>query len=181
MHDPRAFVGMGVVYATSPRGACHNAGDMYLVDLGAPVPDLGIELGERLESSAEKALMTSRIMDWRSLYNSLIMCVFCNPPASEVLALLNAATGWDLALGDLLTLGARSLDLRRLMNGKLGLTAADDHLPDLLLNPLPDEEVETAVPDMERLLSAFYEVRGWDSRSGMPQAARRRQLGLPLT
>jgi len=180
MHDPRAFVGMGLVYATSPRGACHNAGDMYLVDLGAPVPELGIELGERLESSAEKALMTSRIMDWRSLYNSLIMCVFCNPPASEVLALLNAATGWDVTLGDLLTLGARSLDLRRLMNGKLGLTAADDRLPDLLLKPLPDVEVETAVPDMERLLSAFYEVRGWDARSGMPSPARREILELPL-
>ena len=37
MHDPRAFAGMALVYATSPRGACHNQGDMFLVDLGAPV------------------------------------------------------------------------------------------------------------------------------------------------
>ncbi len=179
MHDPRAFVGMGLVYATAPRGACHNQGDMFLVDLGAPVPELGIELGDRLESSAEKALMTSRVMDWRALYNSLIMCVFCNPPASHVLDLLNAATGWGLELADLLPLGERAFDLKRMLNGKFGLTAEHDRLPKLLLQPLPDEQVETRVPDMGLLLKEFYKLRGWEPDSGMPDAETRLRLGLP--
>ena len=34
MHDPRAFAGMAVTYALSPRGACHMQGDMYGVDAG---------------------------------------------------------------------------------------------------------------------------------------------------
>jgi aldehyde:ferredoxin oxidoreductase len=178
MHDPRAFVGMGLVYATSPRGACHNQGDMYLVDLGAPVPELDIQLGDRLESSEEKALMTARVMDWRTLYDAMIMCTFCNPAVSQVLDLLNGATGWGLEAADLLPLGERAFNLKRLLNGKLGLTAANDRLPKALLQPLPDQEVETAVPDMGVLLPAYYRARGWDADTGMPNSEKLHQLGL---
>lgn len=178
MHDPRAFVGMSLVYATSPRGACHNQGDMFLVDLGAPVPELDIQIGDRLESSEEKALMTARVMNWRTLYNSLIMCVFCNPPVQTILDMLNAATGWDVQMSDLLPLGERAFQLKRLLNGKLGLTAQNDRLPKLLLQPLPDTSVETAVPDMEVLLPAYYRIRGWDPHTGMPGRQRLVELGL---
>jgi aldehyde:ferredoxin oxidoreductase len=178
MHDPRAFAGMGLIYATAPRGACHIQGDMYLVDLGAPVPEIDIQLTDRLESSEIKALMTSRVMDWRTLYNSMIMCIFCKLPPGNIVDLLNAATGWELQVGDLLALGERALDLKRLLNGKLGLTAQDDRLPKLLLQPLPDEQVETRVPDMQVLLPAFYRVRGWDPDTGMPTAGKLKELGL---
>ena len=178
MHDPRAFAGMALVYATSPRGACSNRGDMYLVDFGIPVYELDIQLGDRLDSSAEKALMTSRVQDWRSLYDSMIMCMFCNPPPNTILEMLNAATGWGLQLGDLLPLGERAFNLKRLFNGRLGLTAKNDRLPKLLLEPLPDSEVQTRVPDMDVLLPAFYQVRGWDPVTGMPAPEKLRELGL---
>jgi aldehyde:ferredoxin oxidoreductase len=178
MHDPRAFAGMALVYATSPRGACHEQGNMFLVDLGAPTPELDIQLGDRLESSEEKALMTARVMSWRTLYNSMVMCNFCNPPVSTIVELLNAATGWDLRIEDLLPLGERAFQLKRLLNGKLGLTPQNDRLPKLLLQPLPDTTVETQVPDMDVLLPAFYRVRGWDSDTGMPTSEKLRDLGL---
>jgi len=178
MHDPRAFVGMALVYATSPRGACHNQGDMYLVDLGAAVYELDIQVGDRLESSPEKALMTSRAQDRCTLYNSMVMCLFCNPAVSTIVDLLNAATGWDVQISDLLPLGERAFNLKRLFNGKLGLTAKDDRLPKLLLQPLSDPQVETRVPDMDVLLPAFYRVRGWDPETGMPTPEKRRALGL---
>jgi aldehyde:ferredoxin oxidoreductase len=178
MHDPRAFAGMGLVYATSPRGACHEQGDMFLVDLGAPLPELDIPTGNRLESSEEKALMTARVMNWRTLYNALVMCNFCAPPVSSIVDLLNAATGWELQIKDLLPLGERAFQLKRLFNGKMGLTPANDRLPKLLLQPLPDTTVETQVPDMDVLLPAFYRVRGWDPDSGMPTAEKRQEVGL---
>lgn len=37
MHDPRAFLGMAVTYALSPRGACHMEGDMFGLDIGQGV------------------------------------------------------------------------------------------------------------------------------------------------
>jgi aldehyde:ferredoxin oxidoreductase len=178
MHDPRAFAGMALTYATSPRGACHEQGDMFLVDLGAPVPELDIITGERLESSEEKALMAARVMNWRTLYNSMIMCNFSAPPAQTILDMLTAATGWDLQIGDLLPLGERAFQMKRLLNGKLGLTPQNDRLPKLLLLPLPDTTVETRVPDMDVLLPAFYRVRGWDPNTGMPTRAKLQELGL---
>jgi aldehyde:ferredoxin oxidoreductase len=122
--------------------------------------------------------MTSRMMDWRTLYNSLIMCIFCNPPAGHVPNLLSAATGWELEMGDVLPLGERAFNLKRLLNGKLGLTAKSDRLPKLVLQPLPGDEVETRVPDMQVLLPAFYRVRGWDPGTGMPTPKKLRELGL---
>jgi len=178
MHDPRAYAGMGLVYATSPRGACHNQGDMYLVDLGAAVYEVDLQVGDRLESSEEKALMTARAQDWRTLYNSMIMCMFCNPEVSTIVDMFNAVTGWDLQISDLLPLGERAFNLKRLFNGKLGLTAKNDRLPKLLLQPLHDEEVETRVPDMDVLLPAFYRVRGWDPQTGMPSTEKLQELGL---
>jgi aldehyde:ferredoxin oxidoreductase len=117
-------------------------------------------------------------MDWRTLYNALIMCVFCNPPASKVLNLLNAATGWDLQLGDLLPLGERATNLKRLLNRKLGLTAKNDRLPAHLLQPLPEGAAETRVPDWGALLPAFYKARGWSPRTGMPTKRKLQELGL---
>jgi aldehyde:ferredoxin oxidoreductase len=179
MHDPRAFAGMGLAYATSPRGACHNkGGDMFRVDLGGAIYELGIDVGNRFESSTDKALVTSRIQDWRTLQDSMVMCMFNNADVHLILDMLNAATGWDLQMSDLLPLGERAFNLKRLLNGKLGLTSANDRLPKLLLQPLMDEEVETHVPDMEVLLPAYYRVRGWDRQTGMPTTEKLRELGL---
>jgi aldehyde:ferredoxin oxidoreductase len=117
-------------------------------------------------------------MDWRTLYNAIIMCVFCRAQPEQTVTLLNAATGWDLTVQDLLPLGARAFDLKRLLNGKLGLTAQNDRLPPILMRRLPEGEAETSVPDMDVLLPAFYSARGWDPVSGMPTGEKRRELGL---
>jgi len=178
MHDPRASFGMAVNYATGPRGACHNQGDMYLVDQGQQQEELGIVMGERFESSAEKAQITARQQDWRTLYNAMIMCVFANPPASITRGMLSAATGWDLTMEDLLPLGERAFNLKRALNVRLGLTAANDRLPKLLLQPLPGGGTEGRVPDMDLLMREYYAWRGWDPVTGKPTRERLVALGL---
>ncbi len=53
-HDPRGASGMALVYATSPRGACHNQSDYFLVDFGQVEASLGMQLFDR-HAGAEKA------------------------------------------------------------------------------------------------------------------------------
>jgi aldehyde:ferredoxin oxidoreductase len=171
MHDPRAFSGMAVVYALSPRGACHMQGDMYGVDTGqGPAVELGIVPGDRFDDSERKGRITARQIAWRNLYNALTLCQFQNPGVETLLRALNSATGWSLGAGDLMTLGMRIVALKRMLNVRRGVEIADDSLPDLLVKPLEGGGTEGKSPDLETLLSGAYAELGWDSETGQPSS-----------
>ena len=171
MHDPRAYLGMAVTYALSPRGACHMQGDMYELDLGRENGvDLGLVPGGRHENSIEKGRMAARLQAWRNLYNALTLCEFENPPPPLLVAAINAATGWTLTAQDLIPVGKRIVSLKRLLNMKLGLTRANDRLPDLLLKPLAEGGAAGHVPDMPTLLAGAYAEFDWDPDTGRPPA-----------
>ena len=106
MHEPRAYLGMAVTYALSPRGACHMEGDMFSLDLGqSNVEEVGLVPGDRHDNTLEKGRSAARLQAWRNLYNSLPLCQFENPGVHPLLAAINAATGWNLSAEDLMTTG----------------------------------------------------------------------------
>jgi aldehyde:ferredoxin oxidoreductase len=178
MHDPRAFHGMAVTYALSPRGACHMEGDMYGVDTGqGPAVELGVLPGDRFEASEEKGRISALNQAWRNLYNALTLCQFQNPGPEIVLKALNQITGWDLALDDLMTLGKRITTLKRMLNLRLGLERGDDRLPELLTRPL-EGGTEGNVPDLDTLLAGAYAEYGWDPQSGEPTPETLANLAL---
>lgn len=168
MHDPRSYVGQAITYATSPRSGCHMQGDMYMLDSGEMVPELGQQAGDKAESSPEKARMAALRQDWRCVTNALIQCHLVNPPLEHVLDMLNAVTGWSVDAGELALCGERIFNLKRLINHRMGLTSENDRLPELLLRPLEDGGTLGVVPDMAVLLPAYYAARGWDPHSGEP-------------
>jgi aldehyde:ferredoxin oxidoreductase len=169
MHDPRAYLGMAVTYALSPRGACHMQGDMYTLDLGqSNIEEVGLEPGDRHDNTFEKGRTAARLQAWRNLYNSLILCQFENPGVQPLLTTINAATGWGLEVEDLMTLGKRIVNIKRLLNFKLGLTKDNDRLPDLLVKPLKEGGAAGYVPDIPTLLAGAYAEFGWDPESGHP-------------
>jgi len=169
---------MAIVYAVSPRGACHMAGDAYMTEQGRAMPELGIEFGDRQEESLEKARMAARLMDWRALTNSLIMCHFEDPPGPQILGLINGVTGWDWDWPDVQRTAERIFTLKRMLNRRFGMTPADDRLPELLLESIPEGGTGGYAPDMERLLKLTYEVRGYDPATGAPTPAKLAELGL---
>lgn len=182
MHDPRAFSGMAVAYALSPRGACHMQGDMYGVDTGQGLAvELGIVPGDRFEDSEEKGRIAARQHMWRTLYNAWTLCQFQNPGVERLLSAVNAATGWGLAPDDLMTLGRRIVALKRVLNIRRGLLAADDRLPDVLLKPLDEGGTEGKVPDLDTLLAGAYAELGWDPASGEPTKETLSALDLDTT
>jgi len=179
MHDPRAFVGQGLTYALSPRGACHMEGDMYGVDTGqGPAVELGILPGDRFDMTEEKGRVAARQQAWRNLYNALTLCQFQNPGVEWLLTALNGVTGWGLEAEDLMTLGKRIVTLKRLLNLRRGLTRADDRLPNLLLMPLDGGGTEGTIPDLGMLLSGAYAEYGWDPETGKPTPGTLEGLGL---
>lgn len=176
-HDPRGSSGMALVYATSPRGACHNQSDYFLVDLGQVDSSLGLQFHDR-QGGAEKAENVAIHQNWRTVSNSLVMCVFANLEPQSVVDLINAACGFSWSIADMLRCGERGWNLKRAINHRLGLTAVNDCLPPPLLRPYQDELPDSYAPDFESMRAAYYACRGWDPSTGIPLAVRLRELGL---
>lgn len=176
-HDPRGVSGMVLSYATSPRGACHNQSDYFFVDWGHTNDQLGIEFFER-HAQAEKSANVARHQDWRTVFNAIVMCIFANVEPEMQVKLINAACGLDWTIEDMMRAGQRAWNLKRAINNRMGLTAANDKLPKALLKPFPDGGSAGFVPDLEGMLLAYYEARGWDLDTGKPTREKLSELGL---
>jgi aldehyde:ferredoxin oxidoreductase len=178
-HDPRGGTGMALVYATSPRGACHNQSDYFMVDLGQAETTLGMEYFEAC-GGEEKAANVARHQDWRTVTNSLVLCFFANVAPETVLGLVNAACGLDWDLPSLMLAGERAWNLKRAINHRLGLTGRNDRLPKALLVPFVDDPLgeKGFVPDFGPMLAAYYAARGWEPDTGFPKPEKLVTLGL---
>jgi aldehyde:ferredoxin oxidoreductase len=176
-HDPRGVSGMALVYATSPRGACHNQSDYFLADMGQVEASVGLEPYPR-QGGAEKSANVARHQDWRTMFNALVMCIFANVPPEMVLALTNAACGLNWSLDDFMRSGERAWNLKRAINNRFGLTRANDKLPKLLLQPYSDGGAAGFVPNFYEMLEAYYAARSWDPITGYPTRDKLLHLGL---
>ncbi|NCP88204.1 MAG: hypothetical protein CO094_10550 [Anaerolineae bacterium CG_4_9_14_3_um_filter_57_17] len=176
-HDPRGASGMAVVYATSPRGACHNQSDYFLADIGQVDASLGLAFYDR-QAGAEKAANVAKHQDFRTVNNALVLCMFANVPPETMVNLINAACGYDLTLEELLRCGERAWNLKRLINLKLGLTRANDSLPAPLLRPYAEGGAAGYVIPFEQMMAAYYTARGWSAVTGAPSVQKLDEIGL---
>jgi len=177
-HDPRGASGMALVYATSPRGACHNQSDYFLVDVGQADPELGLDYYSR-HDGAEKAKNVALHQDWRTVCNSLVLCIFANLSPETIVKLINAACGLDWDTHQMMMAGERGWNLKRAINNRLGLTAQNDSLPEQFHKPYPDAQSNLGfVPRFIEMLAAYYAARRWDPETGYPTRGKLFELGL---
>ncbi|MCP4755163.1 MAG: aldehyde ferredoxin oxidoreductase family protein [Proteobacteria bacterium] len=177
MHDPRAFHGMAISYATGPRGACHLKGEYYNVDMGTGVKELNVKAGDRL-SSVKKGDAAARYQSFKDLYDSLPLCKFSPLSVTQISAFLSGVTGWDYSPDDLLLAGDRSMNVKRAINNKLGLTRADDRIPKICLDALDEGSTAGVSPDMDLLLKDYYQYRQWDWKTGKPTKEKLIEQGM---
>ncbi len=173
-HDPRGFSGLGVGYATSPRGACHMAADMYNVQMGQINEDLQIESKDRFANEAD---IVARQQNFRCITNSVGVCNFLPIQGGHVVRLLQLITGWDYTIDELKETGERIFTMMRLLNLKLGYDVKNEKLPELILRPL-EGATEGHVPDIDEHLETWYKFRGWDRETGMPSEESLKRLSL---
>ena len=176
-HDPRAFFSMAAVYATSSRGACHNNGDGYKMGLGVSVPEIGLSCSNRFDD-VEAGSLAVKVQDFRAVYNAMIMCHFAMPPFIDTVKAVELATGWDITIEEIMKVGTRITNLKRLLNKKLGLTKENDKLPKVMSYKLKDGGTEGKLPDLAVQLKEYYKVREWDPTTGFPSANCLKELQL---
>ncbi len=182
-HDPRAFVDMAANYATAARGACHLESLAYWLGYGVRFDVYGWYNPQDYDAhdSAGKGQVTVDFQNYMAVYNPLGICKFIAKGKigpQHVADLVNAATGWDWTAADLLHAGERLFNLKRLINLRLGVTRADDTLPQrLLTQPRPSGGAAGVLPNLDQMLVEYYRARGWIPE-GAPSAERLEALGL---
>lgn len=176
-HDPRGSSGMSLVYATSPRGACHNQSDYFMADIGHVDSSIGMEFFDRHDGS-EKARNVIIHQNYRSIFNALVMCYFANVEPESIKELLNAVTGIDQTVEEILLAGERIWNLKRLLNFKLGFTIATEKLPDAVLTPYSEGGASGYELPFDDMLKAYYKERDWDPVNGSPSTEKLKSLGL---
>ena len=177
-----------VNYATANRGGCHMEAITYYEGYGVEVPGLvfrpGADQWQARLQSEDSGRLAVRYQDYQSVYNPLGLCKFIikglTGPA-DTAALVNHALGWHWTPDDVFRTGERIFNLKRLINLRYGITAADDVLPDRFTKqPRPTGGASGVLPNMALMMAEYYEARGWDPDSGKPNAQRLEALGLAI-
>lgn len=181
LHDPRAFASWAVAYATASRGGCHIQAPTYWIERGVTFYDLGfLEKLERFTSEG-KAKFAKVFQDFCETIESMVICKFSlygNLRSPHMLKLISLSTGWDIDLDEFLKIGERSFNLKRMINVKLGVSRRDDTLPKRILSlQLMDGGTQGHIPDLETMLSEYYQLRGW-SQDGIPNTEKLEELSL---
>ena len=181
-HDPRAFVSMAAHYATASRGACHMEAAAYWEGYGVKVPGLAGEFPYSKHDSHGQGRVAAHYQNYVGLYNPLGLCRFIIKGLAGpdmVADLVNAALGWGWTAKDVFLTGERLHNLKRLINVRLGISRADDTLPERFLKePRPAGGAAGILPNLRLMLDEYYEYRGWDPQTGIPTAERLAALGL---
>ena len=181
-YEPRGCQAMGLAYATSPIGGSHMRGDPAYFELfGVPKP-------MDPHQWEGKAKVTKAYQDLSAVIDSAGLCIFFavrNLAAKDlgvapvgILEYLNAATGADYTLKELMEAGQRIINAERMFLARAGFTRKDDSLPKRLTEePAPTGPAKGMVCHLEEMLEEYYQVQGW-TEDGIPGDEVLSRLGL---
>ena len=185
MHDPRAIFPLGLQYATSNRGACHLRGfanDIYsgftgfndALNISSAKP-----IRQRTSDNPEFSKDVAISQNLSEINNALGICRQTISSGSQIVdnlfdSILDAIyylTGIRLSLTELLEIGERIFNLKRVYNNKCGITRKDDRIPPRLKFPLEKGITKNKVVSIELMLEEYYKFRGWN-KDGIPTKSK---------
>ncbi|MFZ5909989.1 MAG: aldehyde ferredoxin oxidoreductase family protein [Chloroflexota bacterium] len=187
-HMPQAKRSLALIYAVNPFGADHQSSEhdpYYEEGIGGfnleRLTDVGLGQPQPAYSLTPEKVRFAYLSElFYSMMDSAELCQFVYGPTwtlygpKETLAMINAVTGWNMTLDELLEVGARRLNLFRVFNAREGLGRKDDKLPKKFFKAmtgtgptagfvLTHEEVDSAIDE-------YYRLAGW-SADGVPTPA----------
>ncbi|MAG14302.1 MAG: hypothetical protein CL874_00220 [Dehalococcoidales bacterium] len=116
-----------------------------------------------------------------TISDCLVQCWFTgfNDTETQTEA-INAATGWNMSLEEVMKVGRRVVNMMRLYNLKVGLTP-DKETPSARYcsqsvdGPNKDKPI---TPHWEKMLDNYYQLMGWDRKTGRPLPETIKELAL---
>ena len=171
--------------AYDARGSMGTALGFAIADIGGSHCrswTMGPEISKGIRFEvAGKAEMVRDSIRARTLPDILGFCRFCLLDFDTYAKLLTAITGIEYKASDLIEVTDRVYTLTRAFNVREGITRQQDTLPKrVLTEPLkqgPTKGVYVKREDLDKMISEFYKLYGWDE-NGIPREETLRKLGL---
>ena len=180
-HDPRTFTSMALGYATGNRGGDHLETMTYWHEYGKEWPDMGYTDPPDKLVSEGKAKLVYDFQNFMGVFNGLGLCKFIakGGVGPQLLAeWVNLALGWNWASDEVLLVGERLFNLKRLINVRWGTSRKDDVLPPrIFTHARPSGSAQGNLPHLGKMLNEYYALRGW-SEEGVPTTEKLEELGL---
>ena len=144
--------------------------------------DLGLPVDINLFSAHAAAEFLARARSFMPLEDCLGICRFNIRGVSfdDIGDNISAATGWNFSGEETNTVGLRVVNLLRSFNIRHGLTAYLDR-PSARYGSTPSDgpfQGKSSAPVWDEMLHHYYELMGWDVRTGKPLPDTLRKLGL---
>ncbi len=182
-YDPRGSQGMGLLYATSNKGASHMEGDVAYEEV------FGVPVKENPLTTDGKPELVRHFENSFALMDSSGLCVFVAIRYAfnkdrmilplRVTEMMNLTTGAEYSPEEVMIAADRVYTLERMFLIKAGSGPEFDTLPHRMLHePLPDGPAKGMVVELDKMLPEFYKLRGWDEK-GYPTKEKLQELGLP--
>ncbi|HSJ55684.1 MAG TPA: aldehyde ferredoxin oxidoreductase C-terminal domain-containing protein, partial [Anaerolineae bacterium] len=192
-HMPEVKRSLGLIYAVNPFGADHQSsehdpayeGDYETYAARMAQLDL-IDPQEPGSLGPEKVRFALYTEQFYSMLDSVNVCQFVYGPAwhlyapNQLVDMLNAVTGWDASLWELMKVGERRLNMMRAFNAREGFTREDDVLPPKLARARlggPSDGVSVPPEQIEQAKDLYYAMCGWDEL-GVPSRVKLEELGI---
>ncbi|MHC1590181.1 MAG: aldehyde ferredoxin oxidoreductase family protein [Candidatus Hecatellaceae archaeon] len=206
--DPRVAIGFGFGYAVASRGSDHlRAHPVFemLPYFRAVAEELfGSKEACMLGAFGGKVRLIFWHENMAAVTDSMGTCRFMHAsfypeyPIPEIMSKqfkggkkllsvkyhewLSAATGIPFTYETLLQAGERVVALERALNTRFGVRRKDDTLPQRFFNqPVPSGKFKGRVfprEKFEAMLDEYYELRGWDKRTGLLFEDKLVELGM---
>lgn len=183
-YDPRAAKICGLAFATANRGGDHITAYVEgpaFVD----IPFLCVEdsrIEDWIVENPAEAKVVKDLEDALTVFDCAGTCKFMGMALAtqDWVDMIVNSIGWEFSVGDFRKIGERVYNLARAFSIRDGLTRADDTLPKRLLEePLPEGAAQGhTVKQLEQSLDVYYELRGWDKKTGKPTPEKLKQLNL---
>lgn len=179
----------------TPRGHDHRGRWVELLDTCVSntgtvetnpglLPDLtvyGLPKTYDIFSPDDVSTMVAKTKGSLQFADSLVTCAFITHLELPLLCqAVKAATGWDVSFQEALNVGRRAVNLMRVFNIKGGLMP-DLEQPSTRYGSIPvDGPVKGRgiMPHWEQMLDNYYQLMGWDRKTGLPLPETLSELGL---
>jgi aldehyde:ferredoxin oxidoreductase len=176
-HSPKFGLQWAIAYRMDPTPARHTQG-------GGPYPAGVMPADMDPKAVKGRGVLHKRGTNYNHMINCVGACLFVVGGYSHANALvefLNAITGWDFTMDDLLKAGERIVNIRQAFNCREGLNSLQFKVPGRMTGNPPSKEGPLAgiTVDEKTLLSEYCEAMDWDMKTARPSKNKLLDLGMP--